>query len=127
MTTITPPARNTTLHTAAGSLLVTTEATTLTAGETIVFQNTGNVVLHLHITTAGTGTVDALVGANNQAVTLSVGDMLLGPYDPAIFGETITMTTATAVGTVATYLISGRFLNGLRNPFETNTAAADSN
>lgn len=120
-----PPPRPTPLHTASGNLLATAEATALAAGDTIQYQNTGNVILRIVVTTAGTGTINALNAANNQAVTLSIGDVLIGPLDPAIFGYNVSITTATAVGTVATYLMPTRFANGARNPFETSVIAPD--
>lgn len=121
----TPPARSTNLHSQAGTLLAASEATALAAGDSVVFQNTGNVILRIVVTTAGTGTIVALNAANNQALTLALGDNLIGPLDQAIFGNTVTVNTATAVGSVATYQVGARFPNGQRNPFETNPTAPD--
>jgi len=112
------------LHTPAGRNLGV-EATALAAGDTIIMQNNGDTAAHVNITTPGTGTVVALNAANNQALTLSAGNNLLGPYDPAIFGSTVTITTATAIGTVALYHVPTRFANGLHNPFEANPNALD--
>jgi hypothetical protein len=120
----TPPAAAAALHTPAGRALGV-EATTLAAGDTIIMQNNGDTAAHVNITTPGTATAVALNSANNQAITLATGNNLLGPYDPGIFGSTVTITTATAVGTVALYHIPPRFSNGLRNPFEANPNAID--
>lgn len=127
MATKTPPPRSTTLHSAAGTLLAASEATSLAAGDTIQYQNTGNVLLRVVVTTAGTGTVQGLNAANNIPLTLAVGNNLLGPYDPTLYGSTVNITTATAIGSVATYIIGTRFLNGQRNPFETDATKPDGN
>lgn len=125
MTNITPPARTNALHTAAGITPAAAEATALAAGNTIVFQNNGNTICRIQAGVAGTGTVVALNAANNQAVTIATPETLVGPLDPAVFGQTVTITTATATGTVALYQVPPRYANGLRNPFETNAAAVD--
>jgi len=122
----TPPAASTPLHTQAGKNLGS-ETTTIAAGDTVIFQNNGDTAVHINATTPGTGTVTALVPANNQAITIASGNNLFGPFDQGIFGNTVTITTATAVGSVALYHIPTRLPNGLRNPFETNANAADSN
>ena len=123
----TPPPRTNNLHSKAGVTLAASEATAIAAGDTIIHQNNGNTVVRVVATTGGTGTVKGLITpANDQAVTLAVGDNLLGPFDPAIFGSTVTITTATAVGSVALYQMAPRIPNGLSNPFETNAAAPDS-
>lgn len=102
------------------------EATALAAGDSIVYQNNGNTVVRVVVTVAGTGTVQALNAANNQPITLSVPGVLLGPYDPAIFGSAVTITTATATGSVALYNQSARYRNALCNPFETDVTKPDS-
>jgi hypothetical protein len=107
-------------------VLPASEATAVVAGDTIVYQNNGNDVLRFAVTLAGTATVVALNAANNQALTISTPEMLLGPYDPAIFGQTVTITTATCTGSVALYKMPARTSNGLANPFETVVTAADS-
>jgi hypothetical protein len=124
MTNITPPAASAALHSAAGRALGV-EATSLAATNTIVFQNNGDTALHINATTAGTGTVLGLLAANNQAITIASGNNVYGPFDQAIFGQTVSVTTATAVGSVALYHIPPRVANGLHNPFETNANAAD--
>lgn len=121
----TPPARTTTLHNPAGSLLASSEATALAAGDTVLIQNNGNTVAHFKITTAGTGTVVAINSANNQAITLALGDVLAGPWDPAVFGSTVTITTAAAIGSVGLYTTTQRFRNAAANPFELNATAPD--
>lgn len=125
MTNVSPSSRSNVLHSTAGVTPPTTEPTAFAAGNSIVYQNNGNTVLRIVCTTAGTGTVVALVSANNQAVTLPIGETLLGPYDQGVYGQSVTITTATAIGTVGTYILPGRFANGLRNPFETSTTAID--
>lgn len=120
----TPPAASAGLHTAAGRALAA-EATAVAAGDTIIYQNNGDTVVHVNVTTPGTGVVTAINPANNQAVTLTAGNNLLGPYDPAIFGSTVTITTATAIGSVGLYHMPTRFANALHNPFETNPNALD--
>jgi CubicO group peptidase (beta-lactamase class C family) len=122
----TPPAASTPLHTQTGKTLAA-EATSLAAGDSIIFQNNGDTTVHIFGTLAGTGTVTALIPANNLAITIATGSNLFGPFDQAIFGKTVTITTATATGSVALYHIPTRLPNGLRNPFETNAAAADFN
>ena len=124
MTNITPPAASAALHSAAGRTLGT-EATALAAGNSIVFQNTGDIAVHINATTAGTGIVQGLVSANNQSITIGSGNNLFGPYDQSLYGSTVTITTATAVGSVALYHMPSRLPNGLHNPFETNANAAD--
>lgn len=123
----TPPARSNMLHTPAGVTPPASETTTVAAGDTIQCQNNGNTIVRVVCTTAGTGTVVALNSANNQAVTLASGENLLGPYDPAVFGNTLTINTTTAIGSVALYLMPTRYANGWRNPFEASAIAADSN
>lgn len=125
MTNITPPARANALHTPAGVTPAASEATALAAGNSIVFQNNGNTIVRIQAGVAGTGTVTALNSANNQAITISTPETLVGPLDPAVFGSTVTITTATATGTVGLYEVPPRYANGLRNPFETNAAAVD--
>lgn len=120
----TPPAASTGLHSAAGKTLAA-EATALAAGDTIVVQNNGDTAIHIFGTLAGTGTVHALNAANNVAITIGTGPNLFGPYDPAVFGSSFTITTATATGSVALYHIPARARNALSNPFETNPAALD--
>jgi hypothetical protein len=122
----TPPARNQPTHTVAGVVLPASEATALAAGDTIIFQNNGNTVLRIAVTLAGTGTILGLVSANNQAITISTPEMLIGPLDPAVFGSTVTITTATATGSVALYNMPTRYRNALLNPFETNVVNPDS-
>lgn len=107
-------------------VLPASEATALAAGDTITYQNNGNTVLRIAVTLAGTGTVQGLNAANNQAITISTPEMLLGPYDPAIYGSTVTITTATATGSVALYNMPPRFSNALCNPFETDVTKPDS-
>lgn len=122
----TPPTRSNTLHTPNNvALLATSEATAVAAGDTILYPNRGNDILRVVVTTAGTGTINALIPANNQAITLAIGDNLIGPLDPAIFGENVTITTATAIGSCALYVVANRFANGLHNPFETNPLNPD--
>lgn len=120
----TPPAASAPLHSAAGRNLGV-EATSVAAGDTIIVQNNGDTAIHVNATTPGTGTVVALVSANNQAITIASGNNLFGPYDPAIFGSTITITTASAIGSVALYHSAPRVANGLHNPFEANANAID--
>lgn len=127
MTNVNPPARTNVLHSQAGVTPPTTEPTAFAAGNSIVYQNNGNFVLRIVCTTAGTGTIVALNSANNQALTLPVGETLVGPLDQAIFGQTVTINTVTAIGSTGLYALPGRFLNGLRNPFETVATAVDSN
>lgn len=121
----TPPARTNNLHGASGVVLPASEATTIAAGDTIVFQNNGDTLLRFVVTLAGTGTIQALNAANNVALTISTPEMNIGPLDPAVFGSTVTITTATATGSVALYKMAPRNRNGLANPFETNGAAVD--
>lgn len=125
MTTRTPPPTTSTLHSATGVLLPTSEATALAAGDTVVFQNTGNNVLRFAITTAGTGSIQGINGHANQPITLSAGSVQVGPLDQSLYGYMVTITTATAVGSVGLYALSPRPLNGLRNPFESNATAPD--
>ena len=127
MTNVTPPPRTSVLHSPSGVTPPASEANAFAAGNSIVYQNNGNFVLRIVCTTAGTGTVVALNAANNQALTLPIGETLVGPLDPGVFGSVVTITTATAIGSTALYALPGRFLNGLRNPFETVATAADSN
>lgn len=122
----TPPPRTQPLHATSGVVLPASEATAIAAGDTIIFQNDGGTTLRFVVTLAGTGTVQALNAANNVALTISTPEMTLGPYDPAIFGSTVTITTATATGSVALYKMVKRIPNGLCNPFETNASAPDS-
>src|SRR5262245_43723331 len=124
MPNITPPPASSALHSTAGRTLGV-EATALAAGNTIVFQNNGDTALHINGTTAGTGTVVALIPANNVSITIALGNNVYGPFDPAVFGSTVTVTTATAVGSAALYHMPTRTPNGLRNPFETNANAVD--
>jgi hypothetical protein len=111
----------------AGVSIAAAEAdVVLAAGDSISYQNNGDCVLKLQVTTSCTGTVQALSAPNNVALTLTSGQtLLLGPYDPAVFGQMVSITTATAVGTAALYWLTPRYPNGLRNPFETNPAAVD--
>ena len=125
MATKIPPSRTNTLHSSVGTLLVAAEATAVAAGDTIQYQNTGNVIARVMVTTAGTGTVLGLNAANNIPITLAVGENLLGPYDQALYGSTVTITTSAAIGSVGTYLVAARFANGQRNPFEANPLAPD--
>lgn len=134
MTTVTLPATSTQLCTSASAgANLGTETTTFAAGNTIAFVNTGNVIVHLHITTSGTGTVNALSSGNNVSLTLTAtGDCLLGPFPQGVFGSgTVTITTATAVGSGALYVLptpSNGYAfsaNALHNPFETSATAAD--
>lgn len=127
MTNVNPSPRTNALHTAAGVTPPSSEPTAFTAGQGIVYQNNGNAILRIVCTTAGTGTIVALSSGNNQSLTLPVGETLIGPLDPSIFGSTVTITTATAVGSSGLYTITNRFLNGLRNPFENSPTAADAN
>lgn len=122
----TPPARTTQLSALAGTVLPASEATAIAAGDTIIFQNNGNTILRIAVTLAGTGTITALNAANNQALTLSTPEMLIGPLDPGVFGSTVTITTATATGSCALYVLPTRYANGYCNPFETNAANPDS-
>ena len=123
----TPPAAANPLHSLTGVLLPAAEATALAAGDTIIYQNNGNTVLRVVATTPGTGTIKGLITpGNDQAVTFASGTTLIGPLDPAIYGSTVTITTATAIGSVGCYLMVKRIANGLFNPFETNAAAPDS-
>ena len=122
----TPPARNQPLHGKTGVVLPASEATALAAGDTIVYQNNGNTILRIAVTLAGTGTVQGLNAANNQAITISTPEVLLGPYDPAVYGSTVTITTATATGSIALYNQAPRIPNGLANPFETDPTKPDS-
>ena len=78
------------------------------------------------MTLAGTGTIQGLNAADNQALTLSTPEMLVGPLDPGVYGSTVSITTATATGSVALYNMPTRYANALLNPFETNAAAPDS-
>lgn len=107
-------------------VLPASEATALAAGDTIVFQNNGNTLLRIAVTLAGTGTVQGLKAADNQAITISTPETFLGPYDPAIYGSTVTITTATATGSIALYTQAPRIPNGLANPFETDPTKPDS-
>ena len=123
----TPPARSTQTHTKTGTVLPTSEATSIVAGDTIVYQNNGNTVLRFAVTLAGTATVKGLITpANDQALTISTPEMLLGPYDPAVYGTTVTITTATCTGSVALYNMPPRIANALANPFETDVTKPDS-
>jgi hypothetical protein len=122
----TPPARNQLTHSKTGVVLPASEATAIAAGDTIIFQNNGNTILRLAVTLAGTGTILGLVSANNQALTLSTPEMLIGPLDPGVYGSTVTITTATATGSCALYNMPPRFSNGYCNPFETNVVNPDS-
>lgn len=108
------------------------ETTTFTAGQTLnILQNNGNMILHLHVTTSGTGTVNALASGNNVSLTLTAtGDTLLGPFPTAVFGNTFTISLTSAAGSAACYSvpqIGGIALsaNGWHNPFETSVTAAD--
>lgn len=121
----TPPARTQPLHAQPGVVLPSSEATAIAAGDTIVYQNNGDTILRFVVTLAGTGTIVALNSANNVALTISTPEMNIGPLDPAVFGSTVTITTATATGSVALYKMVPRNRNGLANPFETNGAAPD--
>lgn len=120
----TPPAASAPLHSTTGKNLGT-EATTIAAGDTIIFQNNGDTAVHINATTPGTGTVLGLNAANNIAITIASGNNLFGPYDQSLYGQTVTITTATAVGSVALYHVPQRLANGLHNPFETNPNALD--
>lgn len=124
MTNIKPPAASTPAHTQAGVNL-TTETTTFTAGQTLQFQNNGNTVVHIQATIAGTGTVNALVSANNQSITIASGANLYGPFPQATFGTSPTITTATATGSVACYQQVPMGVNGTHNPFEATATATD--
>lgn len=122
----TPPARTSTLHTPNTiALLAAAEATAIAAGDTITFQNSGNVILRFVVTTPGTGTIVALNPANNVALTLAAGDNLIGPLDPVVFGTTVTITTASAVGSCAVYVTASRFVNAVHNPFAVSAIAVD--
>lgn len=115
-----------TLNASAGTVIDGVESDfTLAAGDSISYQNNGDCILKLKITTAGTGTIVALNSANNQALTLAIGTLLLPPLDPAIFGSTVSITTATAVGTGALYRVAQRLPNALHNPFELVISAVD--
>lgn len=121
-----PAAGTRTLSAPAGTVIDGAETDfTLAAGDSISYQNNGDCVLKLKITTAGTGTIVALNAANNQALTLAIGTLLLPPLDPSIFGSTVSITTATAVGTGALYRVAPRFPNALHNGFETVITAVD--
>lgn len=122
----TPPARTNNLHTPAGVTPPASEATALAAGDTIIVQNNGNTIIRVAVTLAGTATVQALNPANNQAVTLSTPETLIGPLDPAVFGSTVSITTATATGSVGLYALPARKPNPLCNPFETDGTKQDS-
>lgn len=123
----TPPARNQPLHAPAGVVLPASEATALAAGDTIIFQNNGNTILRVAVTLAGTATIKGLITpANDQAVTLSTPGVLIGPLDPGVFGSTVTITTATATGSVALYNMPPRYRNALCNAFETDVTKPDS-
>jgi hypothetical protein len=124
MTNVTPAAASAALHSAAGRTLGV-ETASVAAGNSVVFQNNGDTIVHFNATTAGTGTVVALNSANNQSITIGSGNNLFGPYDQAVFGATVTINTSTAVGSVALYHSVQRYANGLHNPFETNANAAD--
>lgn len=130
------PAAAATLHMSSGRSLGT-EATTFTAGQSLTFPNSGNTVLHVNATLAGTAVVQGLIPANNVNVTLALGNNLLGPYPQALYGQTVTVTTATATGSAAAYAMPTQIpagyaannqvyaANGLHNPFETNPLATD--
>jgi hypothetical protein len=123
----TPPARSTLTHTKAGTVLPASEATAIAAADTIIFQNNGNTILRFVLTLAGTATVKGTITpANDLAVTLTAPEMLLGPFDPGIFGTTVTITTATATGSVALYNMPPRYGNALCNPFQTDSTKPDS-
>ena len=123
----TPPPRTTQTHTKTGTVLPASEATALAAGDTIIFQNNGNTVLRIAVTLAGTGTIKGLITpGNDQAITIATPEMLIGPLDPAVFGTTVTITTATATGTLALYNMPPRIANALCNPFETDPTKPDS-
>jgi hypothetical protein len=88
MTATVPAAGVRTLATPAGVSIAAAEVdVTLAAGDSITFQNNGDCVLKLQVTTSGTGTINALSAPNNQALTLTSGQtLLIGPLDPAVFG-----------------------------------------
>ena len=134
MTNVSVPAASAPLSTSASTANLGAETTTYAAGITLVVtRNNGNTLLHLHTTTSGTGTINALLPANNVSLTLTAtGDLICGPFPTAIFGNTFTITTATAVGSVAAYALPaapgvavGSSPNGQHNPFESNVYAAD--
>lgn len=124
MSNIKPAAASAALHTVAGVTLGT-ETTTFTAGATLQFQNNGNTVVHIQATTAGAGTVNAIASANNQSITIASGANLYGPFPQSVFGTNPTITTVTAVGSVACYQQVPMGSNGLHSPFETSSSAAD--
>ena len=108
-------------------MIPASEATSLAAGDTIIYQNNGNTILRIAVTLAGTGTIKGLITpANDQAITISTPEMFIGPLDPAVFGSTVTITTATATGSLALYNTAARVPNALANPFETDATKPDS-
>jgi hypothetical protein len=102
-----------------------TESTAFTAGQSLTFQNAGDTALHVNATTAGTGVVQGLLPANNQSITIALGNNLFGPFDQSLYGQTVTVTTATAVGSAALYHMPARLPNGLHSPFQLNPNAVD--
>lgn len=124
MATDVVPAASAVLTPSDGKLLGS-EATAFAAGDSLTVQNTGDVMVHIHVTTAGTGIVVALDSSNNVGLTLAVGDLILPPLDPAVFGTSVTITTATAIGSAAAFLVPEKFVNPDHNPFETDVTALD--
>lgn len=121
------PASSTVLCTTAG-LVFGAETTTFTTGNgTLTFQNTGNLLLHFHITTQGTSLLfTALSSGNNVTYTTTgTGDVIIGPFDPNLFGTAITITNTGVAGSVAAYVTPAKFPNGDHNPFETTATALD--
>lgn len=96
------------------------------AGNTLTWPNNGLTLIHFHITTAGADTIPGLLSANNVTVTFpSIGEFVLGPFDPFVYGFSIVMTTVNNAGSALLYLVPLRFPNGEHNPFETSSAAID--
>jgi len=110
------------------ALLFGAETTTFTTGNgTLTFQNTGSILLHFHLTTQGTSLVfGALSSSNNVTYTTTgTGEVIIGPFDPYVFGTAITITNTGVAGSVAAYVIPSKYPNGEHNPFETSASALD--
>lgn len=102
--------------------------TSFAAGDSFTFANNGHTLLVLHVTTSGTGTIEALDSGDDVDMTLTAtADYVIGPLDPSVFGSSVTVTTATAVGDYATFDRTASFHNALHNPFESTDTAPDYN
>lgn len=97
------------------------------AGDTLTSLNNGDVIIVLHVTTAGTATLEGAAPAENIALTLPVGTTLLGPFDQAAYGMQVNVTVGTAAGSAILKFVTPRFPNGRRNPFQFSQYKPDSN